>query len=100
MLGLLVPDPSRPELPIIGFSFPLASSLVVSQQSINLACHYQSLSCQTTHLDDHSAPEPTQVGDYVITQKGLYIALFVIGLPLLYIASYVYQTFVPIGILT
>jgi len=33
------------------------------------------------------APEPTQVGDYVITQKGLYIALFVIGIPMLYIAA-------------
>ena len=36
-----------------------------------------------------TAPEPTQVGDYVITQKGLYIALFVIGIPMLYIAAYV-----------
>ncbi|KAF8305483.1 ER to Golgi transport-related protein [Clavulina sp. PMI_390] len=33
------------------------------------------------------APEPTQVGDYVITQKGLYIGLFVIGIPMLYIAA-------------
>ncbi|KAJ6625451.1 putative ER to Golgi transport-related protein [Mycena sp. CBHHK59/15] len=29
------------------------------------------------------APEPTQVGDYVVTQKSLYITLFVIGIPLL-----------------
>jgi len=33
------------------------------------------------------APEPTQVGDYIITQKGLYIGLFVIGIPLLWIAA-------------
>jgi len=33
------------------------------------------------------APEPTQVGDYVITQKGLYITLFCIGLPALWIAA-------------
>jgi len=29
------------------------------------------------------APEPTQVGDYVVTQKSLYITLFCIGIPLL-----------------
>ncbi|KAJ7072150.1 prenylated rab acceptor PRA1 [Mycena amicta] len=29
------------------------------------------------------APEPTQVGDYVVTQKSLYIGLFCIGIPLL-----------------
>ncbi|KAJ7287833.1 prenylated rab acceptor PRA1 [Mycena rebaudengoi] len=29
------------------------------------------------------APEPTQVGDYIVTQKSLYIGLFVIGIPLL-----------------
>ncbi|KAJ7772542.1 prenylated rab acceptor PRA1 [Mycena maculata] len=29
------------------------------------------------------APEPTQVGDYVITQKSLYLTLFCIGIPLL-----------------
>ncbi|KAF8520425.1 prenylated rab acceptor PRA1 [Hysterangium stoloniferum] len=33
------------------------------------------------------APEPMQVGEHVITQKTLYIALFVIGLPLLWLAS-------------
>ncbi|KAG8936651.1 hypothetical protein FRC02_000109 [Tulasnella sp. 418] len=33
------------------------------------------------------APEPLQVGDHIVTQKSLYIALFVIGLPMLYIAS-------------
>lgn len=31
-----------------------------------------------------TAPEPMQVGDHVVTQKGLYTALFVIGLPLLW----------------
>jgi hypothetical protein len=31
----------------------------------------------------HAAPEPTQVGDYVVTQKSLYITLFCIGIPLL-----------------
>ncbi|TCD71580.1 hypothetical protein EIP91_007327 [Steccherinum ochraceum] len=33
------------------------------------------------------APEPTQVGDYVVTQKSLYIGLFVIGIPLLWFSS-------------
>lgn len=33
------------------------------------------------------APEPIQAGNYVVTQKSLYIALFVIGLPLLYISG-------------
>lgn len=33
------------------------------------------------------APEPMQVGSHVVTQKGLYIGLFVIGLPLLWLAS-------------
>ncbi|KIJ49655.1 hypothetical protein M422DRAFT_28022 [Sphaerobolus stellatus SS14] len=33
------------------------------------------------------APEPLQVGDRTITQKHLYTALFVIGLPLLWWAS-------------
>jgi PRA1 family protein 1 len=34
-----------------------------------------------------TAPEPMQVGDHVITQKSLYTALFVIGLPLLWWSS-------------
>ena len=34
-----------------------------------------------------TAPEPMQVGDHVITQKSLYTALFVIGLPLLWFSS-------------
>ncbi|CEH16333.1 Prenylated rab acceptor 1 [Ceraceosorus bombacis] len=38
-------------------------------------------------LINRFAPEPMQVGDHVITQRGLYTALFVIGLPLLWIAS-------------
>ncbi|KAL5523669.1 hypothetical protein ACEPAG_7842 [Sanghuangporus baumii] len=29
------------------------------------------------------APEPMQVGDHVVTQKSLYITLFVVGIPLL-----------------
>ncbi|CAL1707353.1 unnamed protein product [Somion occarium] len=33
------------------------------------------------------APDPVQFGDRTITQKHLYIALFVIGIPLLWIAS-------------
>jgi len=33
------------------------------------------------------APEPTQVGDYLVTQKSLYTALFVIGIPMLWIAA-------------
>lgn len=33
------------------------------------------------------APDPVQVGDHVITQKSLYTALFVIGLPLLWLSS-------------
>jgi len=38
-------------------------------------------------LINRFAPEPMQVGDHVITQKSLYIGLFVIGLPLLWWAS-------------
>ncbi|KAF7321681.1 PRA1 family protein [Mycena kentingensis (nom. inval.)] len=34
-------------------------------------------------LINRFAPEPTQVGDYVVTQKSLYIGLFCIGIPLL-----------------
>ncbi|KAJ7497475.1 prenylated rab acceptor PRA1 [Mycena latifolia] len=34
-------------------------------------------------LINRFAPEPTQVGDYVVTQKSLYITLFCIGIPLL-----------------
>lgn len=34
-----------------------------------------------------SAPDPVQFGDHVITQKSLYTALFVIGLPLLWLSS-------------
>lgn len=33
------------------------------------------------------APEPVQVGEHVITQKGLYTALFVIGIPMLWWSS-------------
>jgi len=33
------------------------------------------------------APEPMQFGDHVVTQKSLYIGLFVIGLPLLWWSS-------------
>lgn len=33
------------------------------------------------------APEPMQVGEHVVTQKTLYIALFVVGLPLLWLSS-------------
>ncbi|KAF9517684.1 hypothetical protein BS47DRAFT_1314013 [Hydnum rufescens UP504] len=33
------------------------------------------------------APEPTQVGNYLVTQKGLYTGLFVIGIPLLWFAA-------------
>ncbi|KAI0063621.1 prenylated rab acceptor PRA1 [Artomyces pyxidatus] len=33
------------------------------------------------------APEPMQVGEHVVTQKSLYTALFVIGLPLLWWSS-------------
>lgn len=43
------------------------------------------------------APEPMQVGDHIITQKSLYTALFVIGLPLLWIASPVSTFFWLVG---
>lgn len=33
------------------------------------------------------APEPMQVGDHTITQKHLYTGLFVIGIPMLFVAS-------------
>jgi hypothetical protein len=38
-------------------------------------------------LSHHTAPEPMQVGDQVVTQKSLYTGLFVIGLPLLWWSS-------------
>ncbi|OXG43133.1 hypothetical protein C359_01524 [Cryptococcus neoformans Bt120] len=43
------------------------------------------------------APEPMQVGDHIITQKSLYTALFVIGLPLLWFASPVSTFFWLVG---
>ncbi|EIW69007.1 hypothetical protein M231_06853 [Tremella mesenterica] len=43
------------------------------------------------------APEPMQVGNRVITQKTLYAALFVIGLPLLWFASPVSTFFWLVG---
>ncbi|KAK1922211.1 putative ER to Golgi transport-related protein [Papiliotrema laurentii] len=43
------------------------------------------------------APEPVQVGSTVVTQKSLYLALFVIGLPLLWIASPVSTFFWLVG---
>ncbi|WVQ75727.1 hypothetical protein IAR50_005357 [Cryptococcus sp. DSM 104548] len=42
-------------------------------------------------------PEPLQVGDHLITQKSLYTALFVIGIPILYIASPVSTFFWLVG---
>ncbi|KAK7053457.1 hypothetical protein VNI00_004083 [Paramarasmius palmivorus] len=39
------------------------------------------------------APEPVQMGEHTITQKHLYIGLFVIGLPLLWYASPVWTFF-------
>ncbi|WVW86355.1 hypothetical protein I302_108399 [Kwoniella bestiolae CBS 10118] len=43
------------------------------------------------------APEPVQVGSQTITQKHLYIGLFVIGLPLLWLASPVSTFFWLVG---
>ncbi|KAF8581618.1 prenylated rab acceptor PRA1 [Ramaria rubella] len=43
------------------------------------------------------APEPMQVGEHVVTQKSLYIALFVVGLPLLWWASPVATFFWLVG---
>lgn len=43
------------------------------------------------------APEPMQVGDHIITQKSLYTALFLIGFPLLWIASPVSTFFWLVG---
>ncbi|THV02432.1 prenylated rab acceptor PRA1 [Dendrothele bispora CBS 962.96] len=43
------------------------------------------------------APEPVEMGGQVITQKHLYIALFVIGLPLLWLASPVLTFFWLVG---
>ncbi|WWC72195.1 uncharacterized protein I206_106155 [Kwoniella pini CBS 10737] len=43
------------------------------------------------------APEPLQVGSQTITQKHLYTGLFVIGLPLLFIASPVSTFFWLVG---
>jgi PRA1 family protein 1 len=38
-------------------------------------------------LSTQTAPEATQLGDHVVTQKHLYTGLFVIGIPMLWIAS-------------
>jgi len=43
------------------------------------------------------APEPRQVGDYIITQKGLYIGLLVIGIPLLWISAPIWTFFWIVG---
>ncbi|WVQ94882.1 hypothetical protein IAU59_001966 [Kwoniella sp. CBS 9459] len=43
------------------------------------------------------APEPVQVGNQVVTQKSLYTALFVIGIPLLWFASPVSTFFWLVG---
>ncbi|WVR09595.1 hypothetical protein IAU60_006667 [Kwoniella sp. DSM 27419] len=43
------------------------------------------------------APEPVQVGNQVVTQKSLYTALFVIGIPLLWLASPVSTFFWLVG---
>ncbi|KIY74400.1 prenylated rab acceptor PRA1 [Cylindrobasidium torrendii FP15055 ss-10] len=43
------------------------------------------------------APDPVQFGDTTITQKHLYTALFVIGLPLLWLASPVMTFFWLVG---
>ncbi|KAK8853386.1 hypothetical protein IAR55_004090 [Kwoniella newhampshirensis] len=43
------------------------------------------------------APDPVQVGNQVITQKSLYTALFVIGIPLLWVASPVSTFFWLVG---
>jgi len=43
------------------------------------------------------APDPIQVGDHVVTQKSLYTALFVVGIPLLWLASPVSTVFWLIG---
>ncbi|KAF9075426.1 prenylated rab acceptor PRA1 [Rhodocollybia butyracea] len=43
------------------------------------------------------APEPVQMGEHTITQKHLYLGLFVIGLPLLFIASPVMTFFWLVG---
>ena len=49
-----------------------------------------SLSYSPTGRDAHThtgPSEPVQVGPYLVTQKLLYTALFVIGLPLLWLSS-------------
>lgn len=43
------------------------------------------------------APEATQVGDRTVTQKHLYTGLFVIGLPLLWLASPIWTFFSFVG---
>lgn len=42
---------------------------------------------QRSSMPGTPAPEPMQVGDQLITQKTLYTALFVIGIPLLWWSS-------------
>ncbi|KIY44481.1 prenylated rab acceptor PRA1 [Fistulina hepatica ATCC 64428] len=43
------------------------------------------------------APDPVQFGDHVVTQKHLYTALFVIGLPMLWLASPIMTFFWLVG---
>lgn len=45
-------------------------------------------SCRPSHiLTWHAAPEATQFGDRVVTQKHLYTGLFVIGIPMFWLAG-------------
>ncbi|KAK7687168.1 hypothetical protein QCA50_009672 [Cerrena zonata] len=43
------------------------------------------------------APDPVQFGDHTVTQKHLYIGLFVIGIPLLWISSPISTLFWIVG---
>ena len=70
-------------------------SLVDSPPSTSLV--RLSLVPMLAHSHTHTGSEPLHIGDYVITQKSLYTALFVIGLPLLYMSSPVWTFFWLVG---
>ncbi|KAF8829092.1 hypothetical protein HHX47_DHR3000705 [Lentinula edodes] len=67
--------------------------------SLKTAClHLQRVDLATLcDKRDVEGPEPMQMGEHTITQKHLYTALFVIGLPLLFIASPVMTFFWLVG---
>ncbi len=67
-----------------------SSSSVDSQPSTALvrrACPPTLPPGLTRRAPAHTAPEPLQVGDHIVTQKSLYTGLMIIGIPLLWFAA-------------